>query len=313
MAGMSAFERGLSGLLAWWLGELRALAPARAPLVAVREGEDVRVMARRWSKAAPVVLRLGPEGLLRRRLVLPAAAEAHLTAVLAHDLDAHTPWTATQAWFAAVVVGRHGEGREIDVHVLAVARAAVAPFLDKLKKLGLEPVALELVDGAEVRRVPLQAAVTQERRWFWPAVLTALMLAAAAGPLVARWRLADLGDETETLRLEAAVVHRMADAADRLKTEGGFADARKRAAPAAVVVLEVLSRLLPDDVWLAEWRLDDGVMQIIGHAGDAARLLPLIEESPHFESAEFRAPLVREDGGGERFHIAARVVPHAEP
>lgn len=310
--------------LSWWLAELRGLLPVGGTgvpeLIAWPADGDI-VVRRRRRGGSRVALRLGPEGVLRRTLTLPAMAEPHLGAILAHDIDAHTPWTADQAWFGADVTGRDADGREIGVRLLAVARAAALPWLDRLRRQGLVPVELELVgggdDGDGVIRVPLAigaAPRASHRRWVrLAAAATAGLVLAGAGPLVVRQRLADLEREVAVVRQEAQIVGRMADAIDRLRAEGGFAERRKRAVPAATVVLEALSRLLPDDVWLTEWRLEEGSVHVIGRAADAAPLLALIESSPHFADAGFRSAVVREDGGGEGFHISAKVVPHAQP
>jgi general secretion pathway protein L len=82
----------------------------------------------------------------------------------------------------------------------------------------------------------------------------------------------------------------------------------------------VLSRLLPDSVWLDAVTLDGREVTLSGYAEDAAQVLPIIESSPHFKEAQFRAPSTRVTvpgpGGGtrevERFSLSAKVQPMAD-
>jgi len=51
-------------------------------------------------------------------------------------------------------------------------------------------------------------------------------------------------------------------------------------------------------------------LQIVGVTRDAAGLIGLIEQSPHFTRAKFYAPTTRTPGEpGERFHIEAQIKP----
>ena len=75
------------------------------------------------------------------------------------------------------------------------------------------------------------------------------------------------------------------------------------------MILEALSKMLPDDTHLTEFRIEDGKVQIVGLAGDASQLIPLIEQSRQFTRATFFAPTVRGPNGGESFHIEAHLEP----
>jgi general secretion pathway protein L len=83
---------------------------------------------------------------------------------------------------------------------------------------------------------------------------------------------------------------------------------RKHAAPSSVVVLEALSTILPDDTYVTEFRIDGSKLQITGVSRNAASLIQLIEQSPHFTRATFFAPTTRSPGDrGEQFHIEAAI------
>ena len=87
----------------------------------------------------------------------------------------------------------------------------------------------------------------------------------------------------------------------------------KKTSPSAVIVLEVLSRALPDTAYLTELRLDNKILRIIGLANDAPSLIAPLERSGHFTDVRFFAPTTRgPDGAMFKFHIEARVVPRLE-
>ena len=93
--------------------------------------------------------------------------------------------------------------------------------------------------------------------------------------------------------------------------------------PSVAVLLEAVSRSLPDDAWLTELRFQGDQIRLIGSARDAGRLIAAIEASPQLEKAEFAAATslqgegeqgrwVRGQDRIEQFNITARVLPTLE-
>ncbi len=69
-------------------------------------------------------------------------------------------------------------------------------------------------------------------------------------------------------------------------------------------VLRELTELLPNDAWLTMVALDTKGVELTGQAQAAAALIPLLEDSPRFERAEFSSPVTR-GRDREQFRIRA--------
>ena len=81
---------------------------------------------------------------------------------------------------------------------------------------------------------------------------------------------------------------------------------RRRKTPPILVVLEELTRVMPDGTWLASLRIAGGQCEFSGYSQRAALLLARFEGSPVFSQARFQAPVVQDgEPGLERFTIAA--------
>jgi general secretion pathway protein L len=85
----------------------------------------------------------------------------------------------------------------------------------------------------------------------------------------------------------------------------------KETSPTAAIVLEALSRALPDGAYLTELRLENATLRMVGLANDAPSLIAPLEHSGHLNDVHFFAPTTRgPDGVLFRFNIEARVEPH---
>jgi general secretion pathway protein L len=76
------------------------------------------------------------------------------------------------------------------------------------------------------------------------------------------------------------------------------------------VMLEALSRALPDDAWLNRLEVEQGTVRLAGNASNASALIGQIEASGHFADVQFAAPTTLAEGETqESFTITARIVP----
>lgn len=305
------------------LGSIRLPDSGRPELGAVDPGAGPILQRVRRSRL-PVVLRLPAAMGLVCQDVLPASAERELAAIMGNKIDLLTPWSAEQV-HADQRIDRRDDG-QLAVSLVVAPRAAVAEARRRLSALGLEPRGVDLVedDPWALPTVDLAHALVGSRRgarWLGLAAIALLIPALVGGlglgqQILARKALiAERQQQVDALEQRLADLPELRASLEALRGETRFVAERQREAPSPLIVLEALSELLPDSVWLSDLTIEGGNVMINGFADDAAAVLGLVEGSPYFAGAEFRAPSTRErvplpDGSERevsRFSVAARI------
>jgi general secretion pathway protein L len=153
-----------------------------------------------------------------------------------------------------------------------------------------------------------------------PRVLRLMLLGAglAAVAALALAAYADSAFDDERQRLQHQITERRASLRLAQNGAGNSAQAllakRKQTSASAVMVLEQVSRVLPDGTYVTELRIEGDKVQIVGLTQDAPSLIRLLEQSPQFTRATFFAPTTRtQNEAGERFHIEAHITPYFGP
>jgi general secretion pathway protein L len=247
---------------------------------------------------------------------LPADSRPFVDGIVRHQLDRFVPWRAADVLYA-VDIAPAQEGR-IAVTVSATSRRALAAPLAIAARCRAKSIA---VVGADARPIPVPLGESDAKAWRHArtaaaGIIAALALLAVVDAVWSTVRWYDLTGRIEEIDAATAdrraLLRSAADAAGRPSGPPTTLDQLKRQSPIAVVVMESLSRVLPDDAYLSDFRLEDGRVRLIGVSRSVAELVPLLEASSAFEGASFFAPTIR-IAGGDRFHIEASVVPELEP
>jgi general secretion pathway protein L len=142
------------------------------------------------------------------------------------------------------------------------------------------------------------------------AALAVLLLVSAVLLTLSRYEsaLGEIQARIAQTRIEAAAVRQVLERSDAAVADLGRLQKLKREHIPAIQVLEELTRLLPDTVWLSDFRLEGDTLDISGLAKSGAALPPLFERSAIFADAVLTAPLTldpREDK--ERFSLRVRI------
>jgi general secretion pathway protein L len=125
-----------------------------------------------------------------------------------------------------------------------------------------------------------------------------------------------LMQSADRARLQADASSALQQQLERSIDDYNFVLQRKHLFPAAVQVVEDITKLLPDDTWLTQFavkttaRGKDYRREILlrGESANASRLITLLEESNLFEQAAPRSPTTKiQPGPGEIFELGAQL------
>jgi len=293
---------------------LEAAKPDNIPKeIAFEDGKFTGANLAPIVRGCRVEIVLRPTRFLFRPLELPARAADFLEGIVRAQIDRLTPWSATDAVFgcsAPVALG----AESITTMIAAAPRRLATDYVAALS--GFHPSAIAvLTDAAEGGRIrvfeqksrgaidPVRLSRTLQM------VLAVAAVTAVLGSIVAGYLADSLSARESELEQQIAqrrAAIRGADGGERSPL--ALLERRKYETPASVIVLESLSRLLPDHTYVTEMHLVGNKLQIAGITRDAPSLIPLIEQSQHFTRATFYAPTTRSASDpGERFHIEAQV------
>jgi general secretion pathway protein L len=269
-----------------------------------------------------VVLR--PDHFLFRPLELPNRATEFLGGIVRSQLDRLMPWNAANTaygWSKPTETG----GDRMTITVAATSVEVIKPLRRTLVDAGAhsirisvappEPAADSILIWEE--KTQGQSQARQIRR-----VLVAIIAAVGVAAVLAvgSWGLVVTKFESEQSRLAHEITEaRNKGAKLRYAQLGeGKADqtiaARKQNSPSAVLIIEALSKILSDQTYVTELRIDGSKLYLTGVTRDAPSLIETLETSGRFTHAKFFAPTTRSQSDAiERFHIEATIDPISWP
>lgn len=279
---------------------------------------------------ADVFVALPATQVLRKTLTLPAAVEENLQQALAYDLDRNTPFKPDEMYFDAVVVGRNLQTKEICVDWAAALKTVVDPACLRAQSWGAvvvgvtpeSPKGLLASSGAMLNLlpIPMRPKIPWVRRMGIRMPLMLIALATFVAVALPIWqkreRAIALIQSADHARLQAEASSALQQQLDRSIGNYNFALQRKHLFPAAVQVVEDITRLLPDDTWLTQFEVKttargkDYRREILlrGESANAGRLITLLEDSNLFEQAVPRSPTTKiQPGPGEIFELGAQL------
>ncbi|QPF87807.1 PilN domain-containing protein [Bradyrhizobium genosp. L] len=271
-----------------------------------------------------VVLQLPAADIVSRAMTVPAQARDLLSGIVRNQFERLYPWRASQAAYGFDAVAGD-DPNVLNVQVLATSRATLDEACGALGVLGLR-VDRVVACGGRADAAPeitlwsrladaTDTSLSRTRR-----TIGGLMAAAVGVTIVVNvWAFmsaASADSESDEVGARIAALQRQIKGASSRAQIAALppaerAQAMKETSPVAVVVVEALSRALPETSYLTELNMDGPTLRLVGLAGDAPALIAPLEQSGHFKDVHFFAPTTRNaDGGHFVFHIEARVEPH---
>ena len=305
--------------------EFECYRVGRRGLVTFARGSLANLGAERLPRALlsqPVEVRLDGSRMLTKILKLPAASRNYLDAVVRHQLDRVTPWSADRVVFDyAIAEDEPTPDDQIAVRLVATSRDVFDGAMERLATVGIKPAVVGTSEDPidHPSTVNLMQANRMERRSklrrrVATGLLAVLMIGAALSGLTG-WRLyqangeaASLGEELAGVRAEIEALRagtQRSDALDQILAE-------KRDSVPAVVVLDELSALIPTSTYLTELSIDERELRVAGLSNETPALIGILEAADFLDGVRFAAPTTREEGTTqERFEIVAQIAPAA--
>jgi general secretion pathway protein L len=281
----------------------------------------------RAAQSGFVVLQLPTDKLVMRRIGVPAQAREFLPGVVRNQVERLSPWPVEQTVYGFNAEASQEDAATLDVRVFITSRAAVNSARDELDAIGLAPDRIVAHQGdlptspsvalwSRLADVPHQTGERTHRQI--GVAIVAIFLLSVVLSVWAFFSAASLRAESEELAAHSRTLQRQLQGSGTPQAIASLPPAErawawKESMPSTVIVLEVLSRALPDAAYLTELHLDNTTLRMIGLASDAPSLIAPLERSGHLTDVHFFAPTTRgPDGSLFRFHIEARVVPRLE-
>ena len=265
----------------------------------------------------PRWLLLPASQVLRRRLSLPVAAAERLREVVGFEIDRQTPFTAAQVHYDVLMLGRRGD--QIEAELVAVPRAALDRALAQLGPVSASLAGADVLEsGGEplgVNLLPQAARSRREdpmRRWnLILAAFTGVALVAAGWQLLHNRRAA-ADAFALSIDAQAAGARRVAAQRQQLANlvEGqAFLEQKRASRPAAIEVLDEVTRRLPDNSYLEKLSIEGDQMTMIGLSADAPALVGRLEGAPIWRKPALTGALQTDPATRrDRFSLTAALI-----
>ena len=279
--------------------------------------------ARKALKAASrgprqTVIRLSSDDVLERTIQIPSAASDVVEPVLQNQLDRIVPWPKNETYFGYQIVdGKKHSGEQLEVRVIATRKAILDNVLRQAHDLGLNASLVDFAPPEQLRAgvelLSLMPDPVRRRAEGLKVAGLGLALCSATVTVLGSyflWQQAlqqnELDAQAQVLRDRVAAMDRRLEQNLRLQTERARLVQRKTNSPAVTVLLEALSRALPDNAYLSELTISGPDVRLEGKAEEPTALIPKIESAAQFTKVRFGAPTTRtEEEEFETFSITA--------
>lgn len=261
------------------------------PLFTKPSGSDLSGRATVW---------LPYSACLERHFTVPAAAAADLEHIVRLELERATPFKAADVYSSYITSPCPEDRTTLFIRHYIAKRETIAAVQAKLQDTGIEVRTITPLDKTGKKPLPINflsdRAGTQARKSGGIAALTAiafLLIAVATAVAVIRSEraLSDLAAEANKARSEWQARESSDMPALAKRDEANAIATLKGKYIPTVLLLNEITKRLPDDVHLSDLKISDGTVLISGLGRDTSRLIPLLEGSELFTNVEMAAPV----------------------
>lgn len=255
-------------------------------------------------RGLPQVLGLPAARLLRRSLSLPAAALENLDAVLGFELDRQTPFKPEQVYFASRVLKQDAGSKQVQVELLVVPRPVLDEAIAALGPLSDTLTGVDVLD-ARGRRVgvnllPAERRASQPRTQ--PLIQAGLLLASIVLVFFGLGQIVDnriaavesIQAESEAQRERAREVSALRSQLEDSAAAANFLAVQKQTQASMVLLLDELTRRLPDDTFLTRLSVSGNQVSLSGYSAQALKLVGELQKSELLKDAALNGGVQQE-------------------
>ena len=298
--------------------EIGRVALDRPDAQAVR-ADAARIRRRIGLRRTDVVLCLQPDQVLRRCIHLPLAAAENLREVLSFEMERHTAFRAQEVYYDYRIGEANHDEKRISVALVAVPRTIADSAIELMKSWNLAPDRVTVADSPSavdysINLLPPSVKAGPGRlgkRLNAALALAACGLAASAVYLELHRQQMVLTAYETSLKDARAMSVRVEELKKQVATmldSSRYVAERKQRGPLATELLDEITRLLPDDTWVSQFRLQGDQLSLSGYSPAASTLIGKLEDSPVLAQVRFAAPVTLDPKlGMERFNLLALV------
>lgn len=266
------------------------------------------VMSQAAQNSKQVLLRLSSDDVVQRTIQIPEAASDLIEPVLENQMERIVPWGQTDTRYGYRIIGPNSaQPDQIDIQVVATTKSKLDNALQRANSVGLAPYAVDFAPGDEtvpsVELMSLEPDPVKKTAGQLHTALAALLAASIAISAFGFYEVwnrqaqnEDLGAKIATAKSRVDEVKRLNDENSTLREQRERLAKRKTDDPAVILLIEALSRALPDTAYLDELEIHERETRIVGKSADPTGLITLLEDTPEFEDVRFAAPTTRQDG-----------------
>ena len=306
----------------YWRGnkcrELGRIDPSTARHDAKSQMERLGLL--RLMRRGLIAVRIGSKTALRKVLDLPSMPPKDLHRALSIQIDRQTPFKPEDAYFDYRIIGSDRHTKRITLELTVVPTPIVDDALEKVSALGLCPAMVDVCDDPQAGRPTINLLTSRQERYVNSRSLClngtlalaflALIVLCVQVPLNT-WRIEaeDLSDRVSAARIHAEEAIGLRSRIEGLYEEITFFEKARSESPSVLLVLNELTRIIPDHSWITKLQMNNGGLKVSGYSAEASELAGIIEKSPMFSHPRFVSP-VRHDPrtNKERFEISLTAV-----
>jgi general secretion pathway protein L len=294
-----------------------------APLAVLAAGSRASDQVMKLARRKFIVLECPAQRIVTRHLSVPVQAREFLSGVVRNRIDRLSPWPSGQILYNHHVIDGDTPGAAmLDVQVMIATRSAVESLRAGFAQTGLTAdrivAATDGTPPVSLWSSKTTAAPSPGRmRVAIGGSFVAIIAVCAVTTLWALVSTSAIEAESDQSAERARALQKNATVQNSPQMLAALPPPRrawvaKENAISTAVLLEDLSRAVPDGAYLSDFQFEDRKLRVSGFADDDAPLIAALERSGHLSDVHFFAPTTRGQDGRLRFSIEAQVEPHLE-